>query len=270
MEDASMRTWIVPSFLAALAASVFADPVVQIHDLALGAGLAGGDVEVVIDAGDAWLAGGICAEVRVPGVTFVYFMDPNTGYVVFTAPESSGSPTRAVTFVSLPRAQNANARFRTAGAASVVGPLCTAGPAPVALPGYYDVAYAEIPPTFTQSSGFTQRVVVDYADSAYAGETVYAASSPASASDVMLVRVSSAVATRTRPSPLTWQHWGIFATPEPTTLAMFVLAAAVRRRSGGVGWHAFAVPRVGMRPRSNAERRPGTCELSTPRRGAGL
>lgn len=219
--------------VAALATAAYAQPTINIVDLGLGGGLAGGDVQVVLGAGDAWTAGGIAANSLVAGVTMVCYDDPNSG-TAFTAPESTSvpSPSRNISFVSLPRDQNANARFRTAGAATVVGAYNPAGAVPICSPTEFNVAYAEIPPTFTQPSGYTQRLVVDYSASAYASETVYAATAPASPGDVMLVSVETAMATRNFASPLTIQRWGIFATPEPASLALLALGAlaAIRRR----------------------------------------
>jgi len=223
-----MRTSSFFLSLALLAPAAIADPTIQIHDFALGGGLAGYDVEITIDPGDAWSAGGIQAVSQVPGVTFVYFADPNSGYPVLTAPESRGSPTRHVTFVSLPRAQDANARFRDAGAARITGPYWL-GVSATADPGYYEVGYAEFPPTYTQPGGFTQRLVIDYSNSIYAGEILYAATSPASPGDVTLVRVRSGFVTHNF-SPLTRLQWNIYATPEPASLALLAVAAAAARR----------------------------------------
>lgn len=224
-----MRSRIMAPVFAALAPAAIADPTVQIHDLALGGGRAGYDVEITIDAGDAWSAGGIQAVSQVPGVTFVYFPDPNTGYPAFTAPESRGSPTRFVTFVSLPRGQDANVRFRNGGVPTIVGAF-TLPPVPIVTPSEFNVGYAEIPPTHTQPGGFTQRLVVDYSSSIYAGEAVYAATAPASPGDVKLVRIDSGFQTHNFASPLTLKRWGIYATPEPASLALLAVAAAAARR----------------------------------------
>lgn len=217
--------------VAALATAAYAQPSINIVDLGLGGGLAGGDVEVVVAADDAWTAGGIAANSLVAGVTMVCYNDPNTG-TAFTAPETAGSASRNVSFVSLPRDQNTNARFRTAGAATIVGAYSPAGPAAICSATQFNVAYAEIPPTFLQGTGYTQRLVVDYSGSAYAGETVYAATAPASPGDVQLVSVETAIATQDFASPLTIQRWGIYATPEPASLALLALGAlaAIRRR----------------------------------------
>ena len=188
------------------------------------------DIEVTVDPTDVWTAGGVAGE-ALNGASFVYAIDPNTGRPKATAPDT-GIGGRFVSFVSLPRGQTQNSRFRTAGAASPAGGFEPDLARPLLLSNEFNIAYLEFPPTRTQDSGFTVRLAWDVG-----GDTsgiVITTVDPGR--DNTLSRVLIAHATVDFASPLTETHFWI-AIPEPPSLALLLL--------GGL----FAFPSVARRAR---------------------
>jgi len=204
----------------------YGQPVITPHIVAGGpAGTFTVDIEVTVDPNDAWTAGGISAT-AVNGASHLYATDPNTADNQATAPDT-GNGGRFVSFVSLPRPQGANARFRNPGAASIAGAFDPVGAIPTLDAGLFNVAFLEFPPTGTQGSGFNARITLDISGTGFAaGDLSLSPTDSASA----ISRVLVAQATQNFSSPLT--EMTFFIVPEPASLALLVLGGLVafRRR----------------------------------------
>lgn len=193
------------------------------------------DVHVEVTGGDAWTAGGIgmLRGSRKPGVFLYYTHDPNSNDIVLTAPGFDNDAQMFGTFMSEPRAQVQPARFRADAAVGLLHDYWDGGPVPEADPSWIDLVYIESPLTYTQGSGFTQRLTVDISASTYAGRLVYAAvDGPSDPRHVLVVGFESAAGTADVPART--RRWGFFAVPEPEAGALLagVLIWAIRRRSG--------------------------------------
>ena len=183
------------------------------------------DMHVEVTPGDAWVSGGIgmLRGSRKPEVYFYYTHDPNTGDVLLTAPGFDNDAQMFGTFMSEPRGQTAPGRFQTQGAVALGTDYWDGGPVPEAEPDWLDLTYLESPVTFTQGSGFTQRVTIDLSESGYAGRHVYAAvDGPSDPRHVLLVGFESAAYTRDE-SGWETRRWGFFAVPEPETVLLIAL-----------------------------------------------
>jgi len=96
-------------------------------------------------------------------------------------------------------------------------------------PDYIDVVYHEHPLTYSQPSGFTQRLSIDTSETYYAGRSVYVSSTgPREPSDALLIAFgSAALSAETRPGVVT-DVWGFYAKiPEPNALVLIVIAASL-------------------------------------------
>jgi len=215
--------------IATIATAQSAPPVITPHVVTGGpAGRFVVDIEVTVDPNDAWTAGGVSASAG-NGVSFVYATEPNDGGPIPTAPDL-GTGGRFVSFVSLPRGQTRNSRFRAGGAVSIAGAFHPAGRVGNLLPGLFNIAYLEFPPTATQGSGFTTRLAWDVGGDV--SRIVITTVDPGR--DNTLSRVLIAHATRNFASPLTQIEFWV-AIPEPASLALLMLGGLFLIRGRCVG-----------------------------------
>jgi len=198
----------------------------------LGQTIFSADVHVEVTGGDAWVSGGIgmLRGSRKPGVFLYYTHDPNSNDIVLTAPGFDNDAQMFGTFMSEPRGQSQPGRFGPDAAVNLFADYWDGGPVAEAEPDWIDLTYLESPVTFTQGSGFTQRLTIDISASAYAGRDVYAAvDGPSDPRHILLVGFESAAG-----NPWVTRRWGFFAVPEPEAGALLAgfLIWAIRRRSG--------------------------------------
>jgi len=119
------------------------------------------DVGIDLHNADAWTASAIIAE-AFSGATFRYALDPNTGEPLPTNIEPDNiERDRNVSFVSQPRPQTADSRFRANGATQLPGGY--PGGIPNALePQFLRVAFFdEVPPGEEKRDGYITRVAAD-------------------------------------------------------------------------------------------------------------
>lgn len=179
------------------------------------------DVFVEVPAGGAWFSGGLGLRetTRRPGVVLYYTIDPNTGGPIFTAPGYANDAEMFSTFVSYPLGQLQRERF-TRPAALAGGYF--GAPSPSMTSGQLEVSYYEYPTLFLYGSGFTQRVTISIADSAYAGQPVYvSAGGPAHPRDIRLVGFESAATTQNGEQRI--QQWSFYTAPEPASIFLFAI-----------------------------------------------
>lgn len=229
-----LRKLIATTAVLSLAVAAYAQvpPVISAGIVSGSANMAIVDISVDIDdaGGDAWTAAGLRAD-SMNGAAFVYATDPNSGDNIFSAPDT-GNGGREVTFVSLPRDQNANSRFRGAGEASIAGAFDPTGPTPEGTADVANIAFLEFPPTGTQGDGFLTRVAMDISEVAGAVDGTAYLGPRQNAGDIQIATIRSAHATLNVPSPLTEASFDVFVVPEPTSVILLVLGglAAFRRR----------------------------------------
>gem|GEM_PF-3466018 len=203
-----------------------APPVLSVVPVAgTGTGLTTADVMITTDARDWWTSGGVTnvQSDTVPvagGVSILFQTDPNSGLPVMTNVGSPGNPGNPVTFVSLPRDQFMNARFRAGGAASVVGAFDPTGTTPILDASNANIAFLQFPPssdgTDVPEVGFIARVTLDLNGSGFAGQqVVLSETGPPAGFPVTLGEFRVASATREF-TALTQFSFG-FYTSEPTT-----------------------------------------------------
>ena len=114
-----------------------------------------------LEVGDQWYAAGVVARLTDPAASILYFPDPNTGEPAIIAPESFGSPTRHVSFVSMPRGREQNSRFRESAAPSILGGFDPPTARFQADPMNFDIAIMRAPIHHIFSGGFVGRVTID-------------------------------------------------------------------------------------------------------------
>jgi len=126
------------------------------------AGLVTLDSYVDVTADDNWLCAGMVVQLRNPLASIEYFLDPNGP--VLTAPESAGSPSRHVSFVSQPRPRGANSRFRLGGLANIAGGYDPPTPRPQADPTRLNIAWFDEHQPDYPNDGFVGRATIDVSD----------------------------------------------------------------------------------------------------------
>ena len=115
-----------------------------------------------LEPGNQWYKAGLVARLTDPAASILYFPDPNTGEPAIVAPESVGSPTRHVSFVSMPGNREANVRFRDALIPGVRGGFDPRFPGiPEADGMNFNVAFERALLVHIFSGGFVGRVTID-------------------------------------------------------------------------------------------------------------
>jgi len=122
------------------------------------------DFYVDLTPADLWNAAGIAARLTNPLANIVYWFDPND-QPVLTAPEAAGSPSRHVSFVSLPSSRESAFRFSERGAANLAGGYDPPTAVPQADAMNFNVAsfYSGVPDS-PRGDGFVGRVTIDVSD----------------------------------------------------------------------------------------------------------
>lgn len=219
------------SLLSVSASGSFAQ-VFGLHDLGdLGGNRWGADVSIDF-RGRPWIAGGISGQ-TFEGASLVFGFDPESAETIFTAPESRGVG-RIVTFVNMPREQDQDSRFRNRAAPRIVGAFDPHGNVPVLTAAVVNVAFVEFLPTFTQGSGFFERVVIDTTGTEYAGRRVYPATRATDPTHVPLARFLTGAMDNSASSPFPTVVWYLFAVPEPASAELLLACwlLSIRRRRG--------------------------------------
>ena len=209
--------------------------VTQVDASPLGPDYVTADVYInVLDPADWWTFGGIEGEVVAPGLQHHRLLDPNTGYPILTAPGNDTPQQEFATFVSLPRDQFSNQRFRNNGGAAIatcgfVDPRCPLEP------NLVEIAFLQFPPSQDGSgvpdTGFITRVTLqnDPLVSGYSTEGIVVAPSPAPG--ILLAQYTAASWTKNVPAPLAELDFGFYWIPEPASAALLALCVLVLRRA---------------------------------------
>lgn len=207
--------------------------VVQVDASPLGADYVTADVFInVPDVDDYWTVGGIAGGPTSAGLQHHIHFDPNTEPYM-TAPGNSTPQAEFATFVSLPRGQFSNARFR-GGRASIPGAYNPPLPDAVFSLSEINLAFLEFPPPANGDNvpdfGFIARVTLHNtpALSGFATNDIVVSSTPLPGT--LLAEYEVASATRNHPSPLSTLTFGFYAIPEPATVVMLILVAGLSTR----------------------------------------
>jgi len=190
-------------------------------------------VDMVASPPNAWTASGIRADAFL-GATFRYSDggDPNGPRLTNIEP-TNVSGDRNVNFVSQPRGQTVNARFRAGGAALIAGGYLPPTPTAEATATVFNVAYFdEVPPGEETTDGYVARLAMDVP--ALLDGTLYLSTTgPIEPSDLLVMSGNAAAATNLNPTPLEVLLFDVFSTiPEPASLALLLLGGlmGLRRR----------------------------------------
>jgi hypothetical protein len=227
-----LKRLIVASVLAATASYALAVPTTTVEDSTADAVTAGlldravADVSVgLTESGENWTVG-LLEGTAMNGATFIYSPDPCSPGDTNPNPQGGVPPAteKFVTFVSLPRAKDANGRYTAAGAASIAGASTLAATS-------VRINFFDSPPA-DQGAGYIERVAITLG--IYPQSSVYVALSPIEGTDIQLASIKTQVGTDLHPAPEDYETlWGIWTTvPEPASLALLVLGglATFRRR----------------------------------------
>ena len=186
------------------------------------------DLYVSVTPGDEWETAGIAVHLTTALATIEYFLDPNGP--VLTAPESAGSPSRHVSFVSEVRGRELSSRFRS--------PAVLHGPwdpptQPQADGMNFNLAFSEpaFPEEEDEGSGFVGRVSIDVsqvlADRQLGPDDLFLG--PPAQGFPPVADIAFAAASQLNPTgrriDLT-----LYAVPEPAALAFFLVACTLVAR----------------------------------------
>lgn len=208
--------------------------VAQVDASSLGADYATADVFVsVLDSADWWTAGGITGGIVAAGLEHHLYFDPESTELLKTAPGNDTPQAEFATFVSLPRGQTSNARFRGGGAASIVGGYSPPDPIETLTLNEINLAFIEFPPSTDGASvpdfGFIARVTLHNMPALSGVATDDIVVSTSHLPGTLLAEYEVASATRNHPTPLTTLTFGFYAVPEPATMMMLALATSLSR-----------------------------------------
>jgi len=194
-------------------------------------GLATLDFYVDVTSDDRWKHAGMVVQVANRLASIEYFLDPNGP--VLTAPESAGSPSRHVSFVSLPLVAGREQRARFRVPANVAGGYDT--PFVQADASRLNIAWFDEVGIEYTDDGFVGRVTIDVsellADLGLGPDDLFLdhAGRPFPA----VADIAFATGTWRNPTPLQRIDLTLYAIPEPASLALLlagILTAAHRRR----------------------------------------
>lgn len=208
---------------------------VQVDASALGRDYVTADVFVSVpDPSDWWIVGGIAGGPLVGGLEHHLYFDPDSTELLLTAPGNDTPQAEFATFVSLPRDQFANARFRNNGAATIVGGYLPPTPQPSLGLTELNIAFIEFPVspdgTNVPDFGYIARVTLlnDPAVSGFATDDIIVAAAPGPG--ILLAQYEVASATHEHPAPLSEFTFGFYGVPEPSTLSLALLLLAASQR----------------------------------------
>jgi len=209
--------------------------VVEVEANSLGRDYITADVFISVpEPSDWWIVGGISGGPLVTGVEHHLYFDPDSTELLMTAPGNDTPQAEFATFVSLPRDQFANARFRINGAATIVGGYLPPAPQPSLGLTELNIAFIEFPVspdgTNVPDFGYIARVTLrnDPAVSGFATEDIIVAAAPGAGT--LLAQYQVASATHDHPAPLSEFTFGFFGVPEPSTLSLALLLLAASQR----------------------------------------
>jgi len=182
-----------------------------------------------------WIASGIRAD-AFAGATFRYRfadeIDPNDPHepLLTNVEPDNVTRDRNVTFVSQPRGQTVDQRFRAGGAPQIAGGYDPPTALATADLTTYNVAFFdEVPPGEEAADGYVTRLSLDV-PVALEGTLYITTIGPREPSDVLVVD-AHAVATTGIETPFPYLRFQIFSTiPEPAVVTLVALGAAMALR----------------------------------------